>query len=301
MEKNHSDNECNTCESDLSQAMLLKVISKVRDHLSVVGLDYRYKAVNDAYLNAHLLAREQIIGKSVSELLGEEKFETLVRPNLDRCFAGEEVNYRGYFDFNGYDERKYMDVTYIPNFEDGKITAAIVSVHDITRFKKAEEKLAEVANIDALTELPNRRFIERELNKAIASAERSQSTFAIVFCDLNKFKDINDNFDHNTGDIVLGTVARRLSLVIRTDEDVGRWGGDEFIVITRTNDSSSAVESIKKRIRIVMGAPVIVDQAPQEIGISLGHAIFPADGKDIETLLKTADDRMYSQKSLGNH
>lgn len=118
-----------------------RVISPAPDHISIISLDYVYLVVNDAYLRRHGRRKDEIVGRKVSELLGERLFNEFVKENLDRCFAGETVNYRAWFDFKA--GRRFMDVIYYPFMPEGTIEGAVVVSRDMTHFRLAEEKLEE--------------------------------------------------------------------------------------------------------------------------------------------------------------
>lgn len=120
-----------------------RIISATNDHMSFLDRNYIYQTVNEAYLQAHQKAWDEIVGHSVADLLGVDIFERLVKENLNRCLAGEEIHYQSWFDFPGLGQR-YMDVAYYPYFEtDGEISGVVVSSHDITERKRAEEALKE--------------------------------------------------------------------------------------------------------------------------------------------------------------
>ncbi len=114
-----------------------QILSTTSDHISILGCDYRYQAVSHSYLEAHRQSKEQIVGHTVAELLGQDTFERLVKPNLDRCFTGEIVNYQAWFEFAGCG-RRYMDVTYFPCFEGAAVPRIVVSSHDITALHEAQ-------------------------------------------------------------------------------------------------------------------------------------------------------------------
>ncbi|MHB1939144.1 MAG: sensor domain-containing protein, partial [Acidobacteriaceae bacterium] len=183
------------------------------------------------------------------------------------------------------------------------VTAAI---RDITDRKAAEEKVQHLAYCDALTGLPNRILLQDRLTKALAGARRRKDKVALLFLDLDRFKDINNAFGHPLGDLLLQEFAKRLERCVREQDsvarlDVGRLNGDEFlIVLTGIKDISEAAVAAK-RFMDTMTAEVAVQGHSLVITCSLGISIFPEHGADGETLLKNADAAMYCAKDRGRN
>ncbi|NIB39661.1 GGDEF domain-containing protein [Pseudomaricurvus alkylphenolicus] len=276
---------------------LISIINRVKDHLSIVGLDYRYRMVNDAYLRATERRREEIVGRHVSEVIGEQAFKQVARTYLDRCFGGESVFYRKEFTFPGYASPKFMEVSYEPLQErDGVISGAVVAAHDVTALKRAQDQLSRQANLDALTGLPNRRQILAQLQKSLAHADREGRQCHVLFCDLNDFKQVNDLGGHLDGDRVLIEVASRLREALRLNEDIGRIGGDEFLLVLDQQMSETECDALVSRIKSTLEQPVAMEQHQYRIGISVGCASFPADGRTVQELLSCGDERMYLDK-----
>jgi len=172
-------------------------------------------------------------------------------------------------------------------------------MRDISERKAAEEKIIRLAHYDALTDLPNRRLVQDRIQQTIASARRSGAQFAVMFIDLDKFKSINDTLGHDVGDQLLQMVANRLTQSLRAEDTVGRQGGDEFIVLLA--DLSAAKDSalVAQKIVDVLSAPFVINGEDLRIGASIGIAIYPQDGGDVEKLLKNSDTAMYHAKEAG--
>jgi diguanylate cyclase (GGDEF)-like protein/PAS domain S-box-containing protein len=162
-----------------------------------------------------------------------------------------------------------------------------------------EEKLARLAQYDALTELPNRLLLRDRVEVAIENAERSGASPCLMFVDLDRFKLVNDSFGHATGDRLLREVASRLSRAIRGSDTVSRQGGDEFLVLLPELDAAEAAGRIAGKLIAEVARPYRIDGRELLIGASIGIACFPGDGSDYETLLRNADAAMYSAKDLG--
>ena len=276
---------------------LIRIINNIKDHLSIVDRDYRYQVVNDAYLRATGLERDDIVGQQVSDVIGQDAFERLAKTNLDRCFAGVSVAYHAEFSFPGYGEPKFMEVSYEPMLNDaGQVISVMVSAHDVTELERSQRRLSELANLDPLTRLPNRRCIRETLSKVLARAMRDSGECHVFFCDLNKFKAVNDIGGHEHGDAVLREVGARLRSTLRTHEDVGRWGGDEFLVVIGGCLSQEQREGVVSRLRDTLHQSIHFESSSYQLGISIGCAHYPDDGSDIATLLRLGDSRMYQDK-----
>ena len=172
---------------------------------------------------------------------------------------------------------------------------------DITDRKVAEERVQYLAYYDSLTDLPNRTLLQDRLSKALASARRQKDKVALLFLDLDRFKNINDSLGHSLGDLLLQKVAERLKRWAREQDTVARLGGDEFlIVLTRIKDVADAAVAAE-RLMAVMTDEFIVEGNPLSISCSLGISIFPDHGEDGEGLIKNADAAMYSAKEKGRN
>ncbi len=277
---------------------LLEVANRIHTHLSIVGRDCRYQMVNDAYLRATLRTREELIGSHVREVLGEVTFDDRVRPHLEHCLAGNSVHYQAEFEFAGYDQMRVMEVRYEPiTDEHNRVVSAMVSAHDVTEHQQRLLQLDQLANLDPLTRLPNRRAIRDILAKMLARAMRDDSQCHVIFCDLNDFKRVNDEGGHDQGDAVLREVSMRLRSTLRRHEEVGRWGGDEFLVVIGETLQPDQRDSMLNRLRESFREPIVVPGGSYRLGISLGSAHYPEDGADIATLLRLGDQRMYRNKT----
>lgn len=172
-------------------------------------------------------------------------------------------------------------------------------MRDITERKAAEAKIVHLALHDALTGLPNRRLVQDRIQHAIASARRSGTHPFVMFVDLDKFKIVNDTFGHAVGDQLLQMVADRLTRALRAEDTIGRQGGDEFLVLATSTGNAKDTALLAQKIVDVLSEPFIIDGQALRIGASVGIAVFPQDGDDVETLLKNSDTAMYYAKEAG--
>ena len=172
-------------------------------------------------------------------------------------------------------------------------------MRDITERKAAEAKIIHLAHYDALTDLPNRLLVQDRIQQTIAWARRSGAQFAVMFIDLDKFKSINDSLGHDVGDRLLQMVAHRLTESLRAEDTVGRQGGDEFIVLLASLSAAEDAALVAQKILGVLSAPFIINGQDLRTGASIGIAVYPQDGADVETLLKNSDTAMYYAKDAG--
>ncbi|MFL6687360.1 putative bifunctional diguanylate cyclase/phosphodiesterase, partial [Paraburkholderia graminis] len=188
----------------------------------------------------------------------------------------------------------------VPDAE-GIITHHIGVINDVTDLMRYQEQLEYQANYDSLTRLPNRNLLRDRLQHALIVAQRQHKGVAVVFMDLDGFKNVNDSLGHSVGDRLLGVVAERLARCTRTSDTVARHGGDEFVVVmTDTVDEQSLIAWME-RVRASISEPVWLDGTELYVGCSLGASLFPQDGDDAETLMKKADLAMYRAKDMGRN
>ena len=175
----------------------------------------------------------------------------------------------------------------------------LVMVEDITERKHHEAKIWRQANYDFLTELPNRNMLIDRLNQFIRHGSRGGREFAVLLIDLDGFKDINDTQGHDKGDELLIEVAKRIQSSLRSSDTVARLGGDEFVVIVSDLLKRYDVDQISQNIIDTISSPYKISDEQVYISASIGITIFPADGDDVITLIRNADQAMYAAKHLG--
>ncbi|MER9459085.1 EAL domain-containing protein [Mesorhizobium sp. M0387] len=174
----------------------------------------------------------------------------------------------------------------------------VATFEDITERRRAEERMSHLAHYDTLTDLPNRSMFRERLDQAMTG----DTPLAIFSLDLDRFKAVNDTWGHPAGDWLLKCVAERLRHSLRSDTDVvARLGGDEFAILQFNPKGATDAEQLAKRIVAVLSQPFRDKGRDMHVGISLGIALYPGDGKDAETLLKNADMALYSGKSEGRN
>ncbi|MDA8349801.1 MAG: EAL domain-containing protein [Pseudomonadota bacterium] len=183
-----------------------------------------------------------------------------------------------------------------------------LSTRDVTLRRKVQAQQLErqqyldhLAHHDQLTGLPNRLYLAAHLPKAIEEARRVGGTLAVLFLDLDRFKDINDSRGHDTGDKLLQEVARRIAAAVHARDMVVRMGGDEFIVVLRSVTSPEQITETAARLADVLNAPVVIDGRPLVATASIGVSVYPRDGQSMGELLRQSDTAMYQAKDHGRN
>ncbi len=165
--------------------------------------------------------------------------------------------------------------------------------------RASHKKLVHIAQHDPLTGLPNRLYLSARLPRALRLAAQSKRMLALIYLDVDHFKNINDSRGHGAGDALLQVIAKRLRSTVQVQDAVLRMGGDEFVIIASLLPDVEAVHSLAMRLQAAIQAPLKLDDAPLEISASLGIALYPNDGLDMEALLKHADIALYQAKAAG--
>jgi len=269
--------------------------------LAHIGVDGRWLRVN--------LKLQEILGYSESELLKQTIWD--VTPDteiqndrliLKSILATEDQSYsteKHYRHKNGH--MVNVNVSFSVMQSDQEKKRFIVVIEDISQRKQFEEKLVKLAHHDSLTGLSNRALLLDRLTQAITYANRSKKFVAVLFIDLDRFKNINDSLGHDVGDQVIVEVGQRLLHTIREGDTVARFGGDEFVVVLSDIAREDEVGQVAQKILTALFAPMLVSGHELTPVGSIGISIYPQDGADSSTLIKNADTAMYTAKGMGRN
>ncbi|MCY0389504.1 diguanylate cyclase [Robbsia sp. Bb-Pol-6] len=294
-------------ERDRAEAALRasrETLQTITDNLPVliayIDADLRYRFTNATYGHVFGDHAESRTGRHVSDVLTPGTMAALL-PWFRRALAGERVTN----DDVVYDatSQRIWSATYIPHFTAGRVDGFYVVSHDVTERKRLETSLREQALQDALTGLPNRRALGLQLTQALTQ----EAALAVLFLDLDEFKQINDHAGHEVGDSVLKEVAHRLRMAVDDQDMVARLAGDEFVVVLRGSHCMPGdAERLAGDIVAAFGLPIAISGALHfKLGISIGiasyHAQWHASAPSANGLLAIADRAMYVAKAQGKN
>jgi diguanylate cyclase (GGDEF)-like protein/PAS domain S-box-containing protein len=182
---------------------------------------------------------------------------------------------------------------------DGRVTHYVGISSDITGAKRSEQELERLAHYDALTGLPNRILFRDRLQQALNQAERGGAMVAVLFLDLDGFKAVNTDLGHRSGDLLLAAVGRRLASCIRASDTIARHGGDEFVIVLPDVVDPDTAGVVARKILDSFAQPFELEEHEVRVSTSVGIALYPQDAREIDELVKDADEAMYQAKELG--
>ncbi|MBL8533152.1 MAG: EAL domain-containing protein [Betaproteobacteria bacterium] len=268
--------------------------------ISYVNQDQRYEFVNRAFERWFGTTREQALGKLSRDIIGAKLYEE-IGPRLAQVQNGHEVRYeRQSRDHEGREH--FLDVHYLPHVDaQGHVLGHFGIVNDITARKQNEQMLEYLATHDQLTQLPNRSMLAEHLQVALARGVRGHHQTAVLFVDLDRFKNVNDTLGHDAGDRLLQAVAARFRQNVRAADTICRLGGDEFVVLMDDVHGVQEAATLAQKLIGVLTEPLRVDGHDLYVSASIGIAVAPDDGTDAQTLLKNADIAMYRAKQQGRN
>lgn len=200
-----------------------------------------------------------------------------------------------------HEERHYHVIGTPLKGIEGNITRMVLLYTDITERKHAALEIERLAYFDALTGLPNRVLLKDRLEQMLSRAGRRKELAALLFIDLDRFKEVNDTLGHSSGDLLLQIIAERLAGCLRNCDTVARLGGDEFVVLLDGINDREAIIDVAAKILDVLAAPVQLDNREVFTGGSIGISLYPFDGDNVDTLFKNADTAMYHAKEQGRN
>lgn len=283
----------------------LQLASQVFEHTSdgilVTDTSGMIQYANPAFIKNTGYSINEIIGKTPGILKSgrhgdgfyQEMWNSLAATGLWR---GEITNKRK----NGEHYSEWVVIDAVKN-ELGKVTMYCGIFRDLSERMKYEEKIRFHAYHDNLTGLPNRMLFYEKINQCLAIAKRYRHIMAVMYIDLDGFKQVNDNLGHDKGDLLLKAVAVRLKESVRESDIVARMGGDEFTLILPEVTKSKDVEAVAAKIKDQLSQTFDLSGYSINISSSIGVSFYPYDGEDAETLVKKADQAMYQAKAAGKN
>ncbi|UVW27376.1 diguanylate cyclase domain-containing protein [Massilia sp. H6] len=264
--------------------------------ISYIDREHCFRFGNATYEKWFGVAPARLDGMSVAQLLGKEAVSEIY-PHLNEAFGGRAVTHEIRSALRGVP--RILQATYIPDLQpDGSVAGIYSLVHDMTHVKEVEEQLLQLAWVDTLTGIANRRMFGEALHHALDRARRSGKPLALAYLDIDHFKKINDTHGHGVGDEVLKEFARRLGAGVRVTDTAARLSGDEFVVILEEIGSRSEAEHTAAKIVEGMRLSFDTSAGPVAVSTSVGLALSQPHQTQ-EQLLAAADSALYAAKGKG--
>lgn len=305
-----ADNQSRTCLAammDISERkrneqelqLAATVYMAIEEAIMVADIDNHIVAINPAFSKLTGYSAEEAIGKSPSLLKSgrhDQAFFQAMWQSLQKTGQWKGEIWNRHKSGEEFLARLSISTVYDDN---GQIVRRVAMSSDITEQRRAEEIIHRQANVDPLTGLPNRRLFLDRLQRAINKTRRGHQKLAMMFLDLDHFKDINDTLGHDVGDLLLKETAKRLLGCIRETDTLARPGGDEFTLIMGELHETNSIERVAQSILQTMTAPFQLKDERCYVSVSIGIALYPDDADNLDDLLKKADQAMYTAKKLG--
>lgn len=282
-----------------SLSILDKLFKNSQDSIMIINRDGRIEEVNPAFTENTGYTSKEAIGEKVSLLRSE------IHPDSFYREMWQTVLRVGFWKGEIFNKKKNGDVyscllSVEANYENGKIKNFLAILRDISEIKEHKKELDRLDNYDYLTNLPNRKLLLKKLEKTIDESNKSKTKVAVVFLDLDNFKDINDKYGHNFGDLLLLEIAKDLSDFVDTKGLVSRIGGDEFVIVLNGfHDNQSLNIAVDKILREFSNRKYMVANNSVEVYVSMGVAVYPDMKSTPDELMRNADQAMYKAKQQG--
>jgi diguanylate cyclase (GGDEF)-like protein/PAS domain S-box-containing protein len=289
-------------ETELRQnrAFLSGIIEHSGNLICVKEIDGRYKLVNKKWEQITGLNRERVLGRTDLEVFPGLVGETFhSNDQIAMLNEGDTEHEESLETKTG--KRYFLSIKFPLHDNFGKVSGLCAMISDITERKQTEEQIEHLANHDHLTDLPTIRLAKNRLALAMENAQLQHKQGALLYLDLDGFKQVNDTIGHDAGDLVLQEISRRLENLRKENDTVARIGGDEFLVILTEIDTHEIAEIMAKKILKEVNKPIFIGEKTFQISISIGIVLFTGQDSDLNSLVKKADTAMYESKRKGKN
>ncbi|MBC9251292.1 hypothetical protein A9179_13535 [Pseudomonas alcaligenes] len=286
-------------EVRLNQQLLRSVTDSIPALVAFIDPQEVFQYCNRSFLQAFGVSEEQVIGRSLQELIEAQEY-AFVRPYLLEALAGRQSTFEHAIRLHSGE--RYMEARYVSQLDiAGQVQGAYLILWDITERWAQEQNLRWRAMRDSLTGLFNRAAILEALERAIDEHLGGTRLLALLYLDVDRFKQINDNLGHAVGDEVLKVFAQRLEACVRDSDVVARLGGDEFVILLQQLTSAEHACEVADKIIYAMGAPLQIREHCLPISTSIGVALLGSDASCAAELLEKADSALYQAKQAGRN
>ncbi len=288
-------------QSEMRLQLAASVFTHAREGITITDADATILDVNDAFTRITGYAREDVVGRNPRILNSGRQTADYYAEMWQALLE------KGHWYGEVWNRRKsgeiYPEMLNISSVRDsgGSIRHYVGLFSDITDIKEHQQQLEHIAHYDVLTNLPNRLLFAEHLNHSMALTARRNNLLAVVYLDLDGFKEINDRYGHKTGDDLLVALARRMRSELREGDILARLGGDEFAAVLVDLDEAADCLPILGRLLRAAATPVEIDDLVLRVSASIGYTLYPRDAVDADQLLRHADQAMYSAKQFGKN
>lgn len=277
------------------------VFETTNEGIMITSPDTRIISVNPAFTEITGFTAEEVVGKTPQVFQAKRQTEINYKEmwkilEQNHSWSGEIWNQRR----DGTTYPQWLSIAAVRN-SDGVLEQYVAVFSDMSQRKADEEKIRQQANYDALTELPNRIMLKRELQQVLTHCKEQKTACALLFIDLDRFKAVNDTLGHSVGDNMLQQVSQRLASVIRENDFLARFGGDEFVIVLQDIAEPEDAAHRAKRVIDALRPPFQLAGRTLYIGASVGISCYPSDAENGEAMLRHADMAMYLAKDSGRN
>ena len=278
-----------------------QVFDQSSEAIVIADATHTVVRINKAFTRITGYSEAEAIGQSVRLLTAAESVRDF---DADTVYARltQDGHWEGEVRGRRKDGTTYPQWLSVSSVRDGKgvVTHSITLFRDITQQREAQDRIQRLAHFDPLTELPNRALLAERAQRYIDDERARGGTLALLFLDLDHFKNVNDSLGHRIGDVLLVAVARRLQSLLQSHDTVSRLGGDEFLLLLPATSAAAAAE-VANQLLVAVAEPFQLDPYELTTTLSVGIAMYPADGETFDTLYQRADAAMYRAKQNGRN
>jgi diguanylate cyclase (GGDEF)-like protein/PAS domain S-box-containing protein len=281
-----------------SRQLLQSILDNSSAVIYVKDLEGRFLLINRRFEELFHITREAILDKTDHDLFPKERADAFRVNDFQALAARKALEFE---ETAPQDDGLHVYISSkCPLYDAAGNAYAVCGIStDITEHKRAAERIRHLAHHDALTGLPNRMLFQDRVSQAIAQAHRSRRQVAVLFVDLDHFKDINDSLGHEAGDRLLRLAGERLERCLREGDSVARQGGDEFVISLPALGSDNDALAVAGKVLDTLRAPFLVNGNELHVSASIGISLYPADGDTADALMRAADAAMYHAKDRG--
>jgi diguanylate cyclase (GGDEF)-like protein/PAS domain S-box-containing protein len=288
--------------SELRQAESEERLRTITDNVPVLigylDAERRYAFANAVHASWLGMAPQRVIGLTVEQAFGAAYYTPQARA-LDQAWLGNASQCE--HEIVRKNHTRIVHSTFLPQVRDGKVAGVYILTTDATASRMHERSLHALAHTDALTHLPNRRRFEQALAGVATRARQGDRECALLYLDIDFFKQINDRYGHATGDDVLVEFARRLRTSVRASDLVARLAGDEFTILLHDVHSEADAERAARKILDAVAEPFVMPSRTLRVGTTIGIGFASGGCTDPRALMETADRALYAAKEAGRH